>query len=149
MSYQRRPPRIAPARRSTSSATALRCTSMSRVVWPPSLHWATTQSIASSGPAMKPSSDIVTCQITLLTGCSLAVPAGTSGVRPIPPCAEEFGQEDFRQFPGGLAAGDPLVGGSETWGWGAASPEGVPAILARSCGLAERHHEGPAPGMAR
>src|SRR4029453_697388 len=71
-SYQRRPPRIAPARCSTSSATALRCTSMSRVLSPPLLHWATTQSIESSRPAIKPSKDIVTCQIKLLTGRCLS-----------------------------------------------------------------------------
>jgi hypothetical protein len=36
-------------------------------VLPPSLHCATTQSIESFGPAMKPSNDIVTCQITVPT----------------------------------------------------------------------------------
>src|SRR5262249_44321225 len=107
---------------------------MSRVVWPPSLHWATTQSIASSGPAIKPSSDIVTCQITLLTGCSLALHADTSPVHPIPPCAEEFRQEDFRQLAGGFAAGDPVVLGERNLVKGAASRKGVPANLARSCG---------------
>src|SRR5512132_4215737 len=40
---------------------------MSLVLSPPLLHWATTQSIESSRPAIKPSNDIVTCQITLLT----------------------------------------------------------------------------------
>src|SRR5262249_39990600 len=58
--------RIAPAPCSTWSATALRCTSTSRVCSPPSVHWATAQSMASSGPATKPSTDMVTCQITLL-----------------------------------------------------------------------------------
>src|SRR6266516_8172697 len=51
---------------------------------PASLHWATTQSIESSCPAMKPSNDIVTCQITLLTETvlSMAAPrAGEAGLR--------------------------------------------------------------------
>jgi hypothetical protein len=60
------PPRIAPAERKTSSAIELRSTSMSRVLVPSSLHSRTAQSIESFGPAMKPLSDMVMCQIVLL-----------------------------------------------------------------------------------
>src|SRR5918995_3026195 len=75
-SYQRRPPRIAPAEPKTSSAIELRSTSMSRVLLPSSLHSPTTQSIESSDPAMKPSRDIVTCQITVLTVVRLLKSSG-------------------------------------------------------------------------
>jgi hypothetical protein len=67
--------------------------------------------------------------MTLLIGCSLALHADTSFGRPIPPCVEVFGQEDFRQFAGGFAAGDPLF-----WERNLMTsrfPEGRSAILPR------------------
>jgi hypothetical protein len=47
---------------------------VSRVLLPPSAHWSTTQSIESSWAAVKPSNDIVPCQIRLTTFLWVCVP---------------------------------------------------------------------------